>query len=360
MFLDKDEIKNHLTPEQIFKILEDFGGEPQMKDDCIISQTICHNSPHEGSHKLYYFFNTRLFICFTNCGTFDIFDLIIKIKEQAGEKWTLYNAVTFVVNYFSGFLDGLNFHREESQEWKIVERWETANTKVNSTNIQLEQVEGSFINNMPQPRILDWEKEGIDYSILQRNNIHYDSTVDGIIIPHYDKDNRLVGIRERVLSERELEFGKYRPLKYNGNMYNHPLGYNLYNLNNSKNNIKMIKTAIILEAEKGCMQYANLFGAENDISVAACGSTISAYQIHLLLEAGANELIIAFDRQYQKIGDKEWELWVKKLTSFHTRYSSYIQISFIFDTHNLLGYKDSPTDRGKDIFIKLFKERIYL
>ena len=35
-------------------------------------------------------------------------------------------------------------------------------------------------------------------------------------------------------------------------------------------------------------------------------------------------------------------------------------ISFMFDKHNLLPYKASPTDLGKDIFLKLFKERIFL
>ena len=33
---------------------------------------------------------------------------------------------------------------------------------------------------------------------------------------------------------------------------------------------------------------------------------------------------------------------------------------FIFDNQGLLGYKDSPLDRGKNIFLKLFKNRIYL
>lgn len=360
MFLDKDEIKNALTPEQIFKILEDFGGDPEMKNDCIVCRTICHNPPYEGSKKLYYFFNTRLFICFTSCGTFDIFDLIIKIKKQIGEEWTLYNSMTFVVNYFLGFIDNLHFKKSDNQDWKIIERWESANSNIIPTTVTLDEVDGSFLENLPQPRILDWEKEGISYNTLQRNNVHYDGTIDGIIIPHYDINNRLVGIRERALSEKDIEYGKYRPLRYNGILYNHPLGYNLYNLNNSKEIIKRMKTAIVFESEKATMSYATLFGEENDISVAVCGSTISMYQIRLLQKLGVRELVISFDRQYQAIGDKEWEQWVKKLTSFNDKYGHYLQISYVFDTEGLLDYKDSPIDRGKDIFLKLFKERIYI
>ena len=32
----------------------------------------------------------------------------------------------------------------------------------------------------------------------------------------------------------------------------------------------------------------------------------------------------------------------------------------MFDKTGLLGYKDSPIDDGKDIFLKLFKERIII
>ena len=361
MFLNKDEIKEHLTPEQIFKILDNLGAEPEMKEDCIISRTICHNPSHEGSRKLYYFFNTRLFICFTCCGTFDIFDLIIKIKKQVNENWSLYNAMTYIVNYFSGFAEGLqNFSFTETEDWKIIERWENANATITNSPIELEEVNGNFLKNLPQPRILDWEFEGINYDILKKHNVRYDGSMDCIVIPHYDENNRLIGIRERALSERDLEFGKYRPFKFNGKMYNHPLGYNLYNLNNSKKSIAVMRTAIIFESEKATMTYASLFGEDNDISVAVCGSAISTYQIKLLQELGVTEIIIGFDRQFQKIGDEEWEAWVKKLTSFNIKYGNYVQISYLFDTKNLLDYKDSPIDKGRDVFLKLYNERIFL
>ena len=35
----------------------------------------------------------------------------------------------------------------------------------------------------------------------------------------------------------------------------------------------------------------------------------------------------------------------------------YVDVSVIWDTENLLGYKDSPTDLGKEIFLRLYKNR---
>ena len=103
--------------------------------------------------------------------------------------------------------------------------------------------------------------------------------------------------------------------------------------------------------------YASYFGQENDISVACCGSSLSSYQIQLLLDLGVEEIIIAFDKQFKKLGDEEHIAWTRKLKDINKKYSSKVKISFMFDKENLLEYKMSPIDNGKDIFLQLFKRR---
>lgn len=184
---------------------------------------------------------------------------------------------------------------------------------------------------------------------------------DQITIPHFDTDGRFIGLRGRTLCADEGEqYGKYRPIRVNRQLYNHPLGMNLYNLNNSKNAIKIIKKAIIFEGEKSCLLYQSYFGLENDISVACCGSSISAYQIQLLIEAGAEEIIIAFDRQFKEIGDEEFIRLKGNLLKLRNKYKNFVSISFMFDKNMITGYKQSPIDEGKEKFLKLFKERIVL
>ena len=112
--------------------------------------------------------------------------------------------------------------------------------------------------------------------------------------------------------------------------------------------------------EKSVLKYASFFGVENNISVACCGSNISAYQVQLLKEAGANEIVIAFDRQFQEIGDNEFKRLKSNLIKIHNKYCKEINISLIFDKKMITGYKSSPIDCGPDIFLKLFKERIVL
>jgi hypothetical protein len=134
----------------------------------------------------------------------------------------------------------------------------------------------------------------------------------------------------------------------------------LYNLNFSKDNIKVFGKAIVFESEKSCLQYKSYFGLENDISVACCGSSFSAHQMQLLLDLGVKEVIIAFDRQFQELGDKEFIQLKKKLMTLYNKYHNYTNISFIFDKNMITGYKDSPVDCGPQIFLQLFKERIIL
>ena len=79
-----------------------------------------------------------------------------------------------------------------------------------------------------------------------------------------------------------------------------------------------------------------------------------------MIEAGAKEIIIAFDRQFQEIKDKEFYHLKDNLIKTRDKYKNDILISFIFDKNMITGYKDSPIDRGPQIFLQLFKERIIL
>ena len=110
--------------------------------------------------------------------------------------------------------------------------------------------------------------------------------------------------------------------------------------------------------EKSTFKYASLFDKESDISVACCGSNLTNYQIQLLLSLHVKEIIIAFDKQFQEIGDLEWQKWIIKLKNLYYKYGNYINISYLFDKENCLGYKDSPIDCSKDTFLKLFKDRV--
>ena len=163
-----------------------------------------------------------------------------------------------------------------------------------------------------------------------------------------------------MVKEEAEQYGKYRPVRIGNQIYSHPLGLNLYNLNNSRCVIPKVRKAIVFEGEKSPLLFASYFGQENDITVAVCGSSLSSYQVQLLLDLGVEEIIIAFDKQFQVLGDKEHQGWVKKLKDINKKYSKYVKISYMFDKQGILGYKSSPIDEGKEKFIQLFQNRIII
>ena len=359
-----EKIKNDLTLEQIEGLLSFLGGEPIRQNNIITSKTICHCGQ---SHKLFYYDNTKLFRCYTECSEiFDVFQLVMKVKAADGAEMALPQALKYITNFFNILDTEGDFFQDRGDEtledWKILKRYEKNNNQQEREKqiVELKIYDGTILKHLPKPRIGSWEREGITNQVIKEHNICYNPVSEAIVIPHYDKDNNLVGIRERTLIKENEQFGKYRPTLLNRTMYNHPLGFNLYNLNNSKDNIKRIKKVVVFEGEKSPLLYASYFGSENDISVACCGSSFSGYQMNLLLELGVDEVIIAFDKQFQKIGDQEWVQWTKKLKDLHKKYNSLVHITFMFDKKDLLGYKDSPIDRGPDVFMQLFKERIIL
>ena len=364
---DKDEIKNSLTIEQVEQFLADHGGDPVRRIGCLVSRTICHNPPiSDASHKLYYYENTKLFKCYTECAEtngFDIFDLTRKIMNiKIGNDIGLYNAQIYIINYFS--LDIINDFSHESKElsdFVIFNKWEKG-LQVNEQQkkAELKIFDKKILDHLPTKPCSSWIKEGITPQVIVDRHIKFDPYSYGIVIPHYDINNNLIGIRERTLIKENETNGKYMPAIINGKMYNHPLGFNLYNINNSKNNIQQTKIAIIGEGEKFCLGYASYFGEENDITVACCGSNLTMYQFNLLASLGVEEIVIAFDKQFKEPGDKEWQRWTKKLTEINNKYGKYIKISFMFDVNNILEYKSSPIDAGKQIFSNMFINRIIL
>ena len=359
------ELKNNLTIEQVMDLVAELGGGPRMQPGgtVFISRTICHGG---NSWKLYYYDNTKLFKCFTECSPeiFDIFELVRKVNSRQNADWTLPHAINYVASYFglSDFNSDFDNEQTKLQDWKILDRYNKINSieEKQKQRVEMKIYDDKILKHLPHPHIEPWEKEGITYEVTESRGICYNPVSHGIVIPHYDIDGNLIGIRERTLIKEEEQYGKYKPAILGGNMYSHPLGFALYNLNYSKDNIKQMKKAIIVEGEKSCLKYASFFGVENDISVAVCGSSLIKHQVELLKSLGTQEICIAFDRQFQKSGDEEYQRWIKKLTDIHLKYSKEIQISFIFDKWNLLPYKSSPLDEGPEVFLDLFKRRIFL
>lgn len=358
MSYSKEDVKDNLTIDDVYDLLEFFGANPKDYGDYLVAQTICHSGE---SNKLYFYSENMMFHCYTHCGSFDAIELVQKVK---GVDFNA--AIYFLVNYFNlqYKLDEADIDYSSLDDWKIFDRTgkieEIQSEDIKLNRIHLKEYDDNVIAHYPQPRIAPFEDAYISYEVCKEMNIRYDPISGSIIIPHYDEDDRCIGIRQRTIIQENEVYGKYRPWYHNKKQYNHALAFALYNLNKSKENIRRAGLAIVFESEKSALAYSSFFSIENSLAVAVCGSSLSRYQFESLQLYGAKEIVIAFDKDYTDTNDERYATFVEKMSRINKKYGSQCNLSFIVDTLGLLGEKESPTDRGKEVFLTLFKNRRYM
>lgn len=353
---DSEEIKELITMDNVFSLLEYYGAEPEIYDDYIVAKTVCHDGD---SRKLYFYENSKLFQCYTHCGSFDIIDFVRKMNPEMG----FGEALNFLVSYFKLFTKiGLNIEKNTA-DLKYIKHWEELNQiqgNISSERLTPTPVDLTFLKHYPRPIIADWVKEGIAKEVCDFAGICYDPVQACIVIPHFNENGICVGIRQRTLLKEEEKWGKYRPYRYGTKLYNHPLSTTLYGLNWSKERISQLSTAIVVEAEKSVLSSMTAFGIKNNLCIGICGSSFSKYQFNLLWELGVNELVFALDKDFKEIGSDEYWQTVKKNMAICEKFSPYFHVSCMFDKYNYLGYKESPIEQGKEVFMQMFKERIFV
>lgn len=357
--VDFKDLREQLSDDSIKDILGQFNVEPILEDEeKIIFPTCCHNL-EGGSPKLWYYKTSKLFRCFTECqDSFDIFDLLRRMYRLRGKEISLRQAVSICdldINLANKPEDD-EYHYSVFEDLKYlhilndtcIPTIEDLKLKTYDANI-LRRFSFDYAGLMP------WIQEGMSIESLQKFNIKYDGYNHAILIPNYDYDGNLIGIRSRFLRPEDVQKGKYRPLYYKGVLYNHPTGNTFYGIYENKTAIERKKMAIIFEGEKSVLHYGSIYGADNNIALATLGQNITKNHIQHLLKMGVRNVILAYDTDYEDYQQlKEVE---KKYIDKAKILSPYFNVSILMDYDFLLPYKSSPIDEGKDIFEEILQHR---
>lgn len=351
------ELKSKLTEDDIKKLLELMGATFYYEDDDMwITDTICH---HGTKPKLYFYKDSMSFHCYTECGQLDIIGVVMGYKGYEQEEFQK------AINWISVKLN-LDNHvygfgkQEQISDWEFIKKYKK-NKKVKPKDKILVPYDKNILNIFQHFYCQSWIEEGISVETMKKYNILYSTWQQKIIIPHYDMNNNLVGVRSRALLPDDIElFGKYAPFKICNKFYNHSLGLNLFGLNHNINAIQKKRKIMLVEAEKSVFQTDTMFGEDN-FTVALCGSNLTDYQKGMILMLGVREVIVALDKQYQTLDSDECKNWSQHIKDkIIDKLSPFVSVSVLWDSTNLLGYKDSPTDRGKETLLKLMENKIYV
>ena len=345
--IDYQGIIEQLNTDKIIDLMERLGVETYTRrPGYVIFPTICHNEdPAQASMKLYYYENNHLFVCYTEDGNMSIFKFLRHYYETRGIDFDWYEDIYKVVLDCSNFrltAPGHATYKSIRDQYRRPE------------HIQLPTYSEGILNTFTKFYPPEWLNDGISKTAMDKFNILYSIPQNKIIIPHYNIDNKLVGVRGRALNPWEVEnIGKYMPVQIEGKWYSHPLSLNLYGLNKTKENIKKTGICFIFEAEKSVLQMDS-FDRLN-CAAAVCGSQFNKFALKILIQnCHPNEIVICFDKE-EKPGE---DIYFNKLYKLCNKYKNYANFSFIYDMENLLELKDSPTDKGQDTFEKLLQRRV--
>ena len=188
---------------------------------------------------------------------------------------------------------------------------------------------------------IEFAKDGISPDTQEEFDICYDPINNRIIIPIRDLKGNLIGLKARNLDEFDIKNNmKYI---YVINTYQSQI---LFNYHRAFQSIKNCGCVIVGEAEKFPMQLYDM-GVFNSVSLGS--SDPSHTQLKLLRNLNV-PIIVAYDKgvnldfikqKYEKLG-------------------IYRSIYAIYDNEDILSLekKESPTDKGVDVWNYLFERKI--
>lgn len=362
--VDKDKLKEELTETDIHMILADLGSNNPRTDlrGNPVYNTVCHNNG-SGSHKLYYYSESKSFNCYTNCNHMDIYQLVIKAKGEQGYDMSFPDAIRYV-SQITGRSPrsevGVEQNSARVSDWDFLNKFRKKPTLDKELEIHNEHVLEVFM-----PYQNNWIDEGITKEVAKKYEIGFYFKENQITIPTRNEHGELIGIRARNLDKDRVKSGqKYIPVICGGIQYNFMNAFNLYGLHITKQAIQKYKRVYIFEGEKSCYKSEVLYGKDN-FAVAVSSSNISNWQVEKILSLNVEHVIIAFDKfrgQNEIESDEKYAEqllnYEKKLARLAHKFAPYTRVYVLWDSEGKLEAKDSPIDQGREVFEYLTENKI--
>ena len=242
--------------------------------------------------------------------------------------------------------------KEKFDPLAIFKKVKNARRQVNVADIQ--SINEDILDEYVPILHIDWFREGIMPWTAKRFGLAYSYRRKRVIIPlRHWLTGELLGINARTTIKNHEEFGirKY----FITPSYQKSL--NLYGLYENYDDIQESKCVIVYESEKSVLKRHSLRRIEPEKNiydysngVALSGHTLSDEQVRILI--GLNvEIVIALDK----------DISIEEVRCMCEKFYRIRNVSYIIDSENCLGDKDSPADakdKKNEDFRKMFNNRI--
>lgn len=372
MYLDKNAILSSIHNEEVIKICESLG-HPEYKTNSqghlCFSTCLCHGG--DSPYKLVYYDDrgdsnkvNGSFHCYTCGESFSITELVIRAKRIQGVNLTWFKALNYIAQETGLLIESNteNVNKDKlatTKDFEYINRLKALKGKKHNAVPELKELNEQVLELFQPYHHEEFLKDGISHEAMNRFEVSYYPYKNQITLPQRDLQGRLVGVRVRNLDFPTDDTPKYCPAVIEGETLSHSTGSVLYGSWVTKDKIKACGKALLVEAEKSCLLAYTYFG-EDSYAVAATGSAITLTQQKILMkELGIRELIYAPDWDVKNgYNSYEAEIWWQKILKRVKPFVPFCKVYVIVDNLGLLGYKDSPLDKGLDTFLKLYDNKI--
>lgn len=187
-----------------------------------------------------------------------------------------------------------------------------------------------------------WADEGISWQTLNRCEVRYDAFDDRIVYPIKDYDGNIISVCGRTCDP------EYKEKKIRKYTYKQRVGTldTIYGFSDNRESIIARKEIILFEGAKSCMKVFE-WGYPN--TGALLTSHLSANQFRFLIRLcsyNSVRVVFALDSDVDISKDEN----IRRLCD-------YARVEWVMNRDDLLRPKDSPADRGMEVFENLYMRR---
>jgi len=183
-----------------------------------------------------------------------------------------------------------------------------------------------------------WEDEGITMDSMKKYGVRYDKFSDRIVYPIKNMNGDIINVSGRTLDK------DYKAKKLRKYTYFHSLGIldTIYGLSDNMESVLKKKELILFEGAKSVMM-ANGWEIENTGAILT--SHLNPYQMKIIIKLGVT-VVFALDSDVDITKDPN----IMKLLP-------YVNVFWVKNRDGLLDEKDSPVDKGLDVWKSLYDRR---
>ena len=310
---------------------------------------------YKGSPKLYFYKDTSIYVGMTAGRSYDIISLTQTRLALLKQPCSFLDACQFILDTTNINPDSISRVKKDGHiyDWSNLERF----IKVRKYGNQLSEYNRNIIDTLPPLYPQAWIDEGISEETMDKYQIRYYERCNQTVIPCFDDEARLVGVRVRNWDKDRVEQAKYMPLvTLDGQCYKFNTNQVFYGINYNKPEIERTGKVIIVESEKAVMKLDTYMGRHN-IALGMYGSNLGIQRRNQLLKMGVNTVSYVVDNDFIGQDDEFFEQWREKIQHFIKLWDGFCRVEIVWDNLGLLGPKENATDRTKEIWEQLWENR---